>query len=329
MASYQPSKLIIGLIFVLAIAGCRDSQHSSVRTNPIELDQNLRNWHRNKLQLTSRQTTQLIVETRMFLDSPSAENRRQWQAALISAHESYLGSTIIFAQNNGAHQRIDSWPIQPGFVDSLIGYPESGIVNDSTLKISSATLQQQHLITDDDEIALGFHLLEYYAFERRIESFSGVAVNADRRRRLILLVADLLLLDLLAFQKSIELAAPDDAASRPSSSADLLIRLASRSQLIFSECNRMGEHGVYSRRSPQNIGTQLMAIKDILNEPVGFNHILIELDADKAKIFNKTLDEAIRLIPANGAMNEADSSRLLLLVSAVSHQLEDLALGNL
>ena len=91
----------------------------------------------------------------------------------------------------------------------------------------------------------------------------------------------------------------------------------------------MGEHGVYSRRSPQNIGTQLMAIKDILNEPVGFNHILIELDADKAKIFNKTLDEAIRLIPANGAMNEADSSRLLLLVSAVSHQLEDLALGNL
>jgi len=325
VASHQPAKLVIGLILMLAITGCRDSQRHEIRISPIDLEENLRHWHRNKLRSTSRQTTQLIVETRLFFDDPNPENRRQWQAALIGAHESYLGSTIIFAQNNGAHQRIDSWPIQPGFVDSLVGYPESGIINDSTLKISSATLQQQHLITDDGEIALGFHLLEYYAFERSIESFSGVVKNADRRRQLVLLVADLLLIDLLAFEKSVELAAPDDMASRPSTSADLLNRLAARSQLIFSECNRMGEHGVYSRRSSQNIGTQLTAIKEILNDPVGFNHILIELDAHKAKVFNETLDKAIRLIPATGAMNEADSSRLLLLVSAVSHQLEDLA----
>ena len=96
-----------------------------------------------------------------------------------------------FLPMNENFSKIEAWPISPGFVDSIENYPYSGIVNDSTIEITPDVLKAQHMITDPSEISLGFHVLEYYAFERTRDLNGTEEVN-KRRRSLISLVSELL-----------------------------------------------------------------------------------------------------------------------------------------
>ena len=193
------------------------------------------------------------------------------------------------------------------------------MVNDSTLDITSSSLTGQHQITDESEVALGFHVLEYYAFGREPDDFLEDANNYEKRRTLVQLGAELLLLDIILFSESWR----DQPAGEYSHSI-LISRILSRIQALFSEFNLLGEHSPYSERSSQNISAQLDAIAELLDEPVGLNHFLIELNADSARIFNETLHEARTLLPPQGRPDEIVSSRLVLLISSLSQQLEDL-----
>ena len=60
-----------------------------------------------------------------------------------------------------------------------------------------------------------------------------------------------------------------------------------------------------------------------MREAVGFSDYLIELDTDLTEVFHTSLLEAIELVSSPSELDEATSSRLLLLLSALSHQLED------
>jgi putative iron-regulated protein len=58
-------------------------------------------------------------------------------------------------------ERLDSWPIEPGYIDYLPGYPFSGIVNDLALELSSSSLLDQHGFSDPSYASLGYHPLEF------------------------------------------------------------------------------------------------------------------------------------------------------------------------
>ena len=60
-----------------------------------------------------------------------------------------------------------------------------------------------------------------------------------------------------------------------------------------------------------------------MREPVTFSNYLIGLDTGLAEVFHTSLLEAIELVSSPSELDEANSSRLLLLLSVLSHQLED------
>lgn len=106
-----------------------------------------------------------------FLSSPTDQNRQSMGAGWKNAHTAFLAiSTGTFTESSSEDAlkslayRLDAWPIQPGYIDSIEYYPTSGIVNDITVDLSTESLRQQHGFSDAEEIILGFHPLEYLIF---------------------------------------------------------------------------------------------------------------------------------------------------------------------
>lgn len=57
--------------------------------------------------------------------------------------------------------KLDSWPIEGGYIDYIPGYPFSGIVNDLALNIGEDDILLQHGFTDPTNASLGYHALEF------------------------------------------------------------------------------------------------------------------------------------------------------------------------
>lgn len=81
---------------------------------------------------------------------------------------------------------IHAHPIQPGYLDSIEGYPYSGIVNDISLSLSASELRRQHGLTDHSDVALGLHALEFLlwgqAGERPVADFTHQESAEDPKR---------------------------------------------------------------------------------------------------------------------------------------------------
>lgn len=324
MACHQSSRLrtigfsSLAVLGSLLFSGCAERLETDTPAqDPIHLEIAITSWQQGRAAAMVRAMEQLGEATRLFLGAPTIENRLVWRSAWISAHDNFLGASILYSPDN--FRRIDAWPMETGFLDSLHDYPGSGIVSDDTLEITPISLEEQHQITDESEVALGFHVLEYYAFERNIEDFGNDAPNYQKRRLLVQHVSELLLADIASFSRSQE---TEPEANRNSYSL-LLLKIQRRLQLVFSEFNFLGEHSSHSNWSSQNVGTQLGAIAELLDDPVGLNHFLVELNPESAQTFNETFLEAQSLLPAMGEPDEGTSSRLVLLIASLSQQLGD------
>ncbi|KAF0811160.1 imelysin [Alcanivorax sp. S71-1-4] len=60
--------------------------------------------------------------------------------------------------------RADIWPILPGYVDAVPGWPESGLVYDVTLTLNTDTLIAQQDMTDPAEVSVGLQVLHLLLF---------------------------------------------------------------------------------------------------------------------------------------------------------------------
>ncbi len=122
---------------------------------------------------TSQEVGSLNEAVTLFLSEPTEQNRSALGEAWKSSHSALLrlGAETLSDENatdsSGALlYRLDAWPIQPGYIDSIENYPNSGIVNDITVTLSVDSLRQQHGFSDVEEIILGFHPLEYLIFAK-------------------------------------------------------------------------------------------------------------------------------------------------------------------
>lgn len=121
----------------------------------------------------------------------------------------------LFGDLDRVRFAIDAHPLQPGYLDAIQGYPYSGIVNDITLNVTARTLRDQHGLTDDSDVVLGLHALEFLLWgekgERPVEDFIHQSEPRDeqlsseltegqlpnnRRRELLRLISQLLQDDL-------------------------------------------------------------------------------------------------------------------------------------
>lgn len=106
--------------------------------------------------------------------------------------------------------RIHASPIEPGYIDAIDGYPNSGLINDLSVIIDSGNLYQQHQRFDLNEVAVGLHALEFMLWQRsagdyskaikpspeqRAEGLGEADMPSWRRRQYLKVLADALIQD--------------------------------------------------------------------------------------------------------------------------------------
>lgn len=159
-----------------------------------------------------KQVTQLQTAVDAFLAAPSAATQDAAKKAWLAAREVY-GQTEAFRfyggpidNDKGPEGRMNAWPMDESFVDSVKGKPNAGLVNNKKFVINRKNLIAQNERGGEENIATGWHAIEFFLWgqdqsatgpgERSFEDFvDGKAPNADRRRLYMKTVMDLLVDD--------------------------------------------------------------------------------------------------------------------------------------
>ena len=167
--------------------------------------------------LSTAQTLQTAVNA--FLASPSVATLETAQKAWRAAREPY-GQTEAFRfyggpidSDKGPEGRMNAWPMDESFVDSVKGKPNAGLINNKKFVINRKNLIAQNERGGEENIATGWHAIEFFLWgqdlsdtgpgERNFEDFvDGKAPNADRRRLYLKTVMDLLVDDVAGLVKA-------------------------------------------------------------------------------------------------------------------------------
>ncbi|XOV86088.1 MAG: imelysin family protein [Pseudomonadota bacterium] len=267
-----------------------------------------------------------------FLAAPDAENRLLLQTAWREAHLAFASLRVLppFGADVELLFEVDAWPMEPGFLDSLDGYPESGIVNDPTLTIDAATIAGQHGITDPGEVSLGYHPLEYYAFVRPVTDFVSNPGGDDpeldetvmRRRQLFSLVTEALT-DRIA-----NLAIPGNAGrEEPTTLLETILRTTRMAaQEGFQQAALIVDadrgHAEFSQTSRETLAAQVQTLRVLLAPETPLAGVLQDLSPSTAADLQETLARAEQALTEENPA-EQELARLPLMMSAISHQLEE------
>ncbi|MFT7244064.1 MAG: putative iron-regulated protein [Candidatus Azotimanducaceae bacterium] len=270
--------------------------------------------------------------TSAFLAQPDEQTLLDVQTSWRSAHLAYASAQFGFlALDDNLRQliyRIDAWPIQPGFIDDLPLYPTSGIINDETLSLNAATLISQHGITDEEEVALGFHSLEYLIFARPISDFASDSdsTGIQRRRAFLALATRQLVID--SDNLFLASAGQFDATNYPAALSVLKQVLTGNLQKLrvaFRESNLVtandAGHSIYSGTSLNTLQAEIESLDQFMVGHVPMEPILLAIDANAYSNFRATLAELRQLLRDSGE-DEVSRANLPLFLSALIHELE-------
>lgn len=161
----------------------------------------------------------LQASIRAFTTQPSVKTLDAARQSWLAAREFY-GQTEAFRfyggpidDENGPEGRINAWPMDESFVDSVQGRPNGGLINNREFPINKKNLATQNERGGEENIATGWHAIEFFLWgqdlsedgpgNRNFEDFvDGKAPNADRRRQYLTVVTELLVDDLSALAQA-------------------------------------------------------------------------------------------------------------------------------
>jgi putative iron-regulated protein len=161
--------------------------------------------------LTSARTLQSGVSA--FVAAPSADTLQSARRAWLAARDVY-GQTEAFRfyggpvdDAKGPEGRINAWPMDESFVDAVAGKPKGGLIGNRKFAITKASLSAQNERGGEENIATGWHAIEFLLWgqdlsetgpgQRSADDFiDGKAPNADRRRQYLTVATALLVDDL-------------------------------------------------------------------------------------------------------------------------------------
>ncbi|HKX96144.1 MAG TPA: imelysin family protein, partial [Methylibium sp.] len=167
--------------------------------------------------LASARTLQRAVQA--FVARPDDAGLQAARSAWRAAREVY-GQTEAYRfyggpidDARGPEGRLNAWSMDESFVDAVQGRPDAGLVNDRRVRIARRTLVAQNERGGEENIATGWHAIEFLLWgqdlsddgpgARRADDFvDGRAPNADRRRQYLRVVADLLVDDLASLVRA-------------------------------------------------------------------------------------------------------------------------------
>lgn len=245
----HPAAIALLAIMPLLL-GCSEEQSSSPQTNENieqsppssferlnpELHSSVKEIALDYLEQISDDFTQVSIAIEQlqsaihsFIAEATSENlsltRQAWLVAhgayeLTTLHRNFASQVLSDAQDLELLQlqyQIDHWPIIPGYIDYVQGYPDSGIVHDINVVLDRETLREQHGAFDVSEVALGFHVMEFLLWgydtdsgtrpsddytavmelsqEQAESGYSLDQLSNNRRRLLLTVIADTLLED--------------------------------------------------------------------------------------------------------------------------------------
>lgn len=174
----------------------------------------------------------LLTLGKQFLDNVNAENLELVRTQWTGCQETYQASRALVgftADHQSAlealHQNLGNKLEMPGYIDSVKGYPFSGIVNDSSLPLEAESLREQHGLTDKSDVSIGLDVIAFLLWgeqrynaelpARSHDSFLQVSQWEDsrtdlpvsehpnnRRRKLLQLTLQLALEDAQALQST-------------------------------------------------------------------------------------------------------------------------------
>jgi putative iron-regulated protein len=166
--------------------------------------------------LAGAQDLQRAVQA--FTTTPSAETLAAARQAWLEAREWYLQteSYRFYAgpiDNDGPEGRLNAWPIDESYIDSVKGKPKAGLVNNRKAPITKASLSRANERGGEENISTGWHAIEFLLWgqdlsetgpgDRSADDYvDGKAPNADRRRQYLNTAAELLVDDLGSLVKA-------------------------------------------------------------------------------------------------------------------------------
>lgn len=148
-----------------------------------------------------------------FAAEPSGARLMSARRAWLTARESY-GQTEAFRfyggpidGEDGPEGQLNSWPLDESYIDGEHDQPDAGLINDHSFAITKENLAAQNERGGEENISTGWHAIEFLLWgrdfnddgpgNRGFEDFvDGHAPNADRRRRYLEVVTELLIDDL-------------------------------------------------------------------------------------------------------------------------------------
>ncbi|WP_225784034.1 imelysin family protein [Xenophilus sp. Marseille-Q4582] len=162
---------------------------------------------------------ELQAAVRAFTASPSQAGLQAARQAWLAARESY-GQTEAFRfyggpidDDNGPEGRLNAWPMDESYVDSVKGDEKAGLINDRQVAITKKNLSALNERDGEENIATGWHAIEFMLWgqdlsetgpgNRSFEDFvDGKRANADRRRQYLQVVTELLVDDLRSLTRA-------------------------------------------------------------------------------------------------------------------------------
>ena len=258
-------------------------------------------------------------------DQTNIENLNLSKQAWLNAHSAYELTTLhrYYATQLMGEQdslalmqlqyQINHWPIVPGYIDYVDGYPDSGIVHDINVNLDADSLREQHGSFDVSEVTLGFHAIEFLLWGYDADSVARPATDFDavleltpkeiesgytleqlsnnRRRLFLTVVADTLVKDSLALQ-SLWLAEKPSISQRIESisGTELIVILAdSMSAMLTQELLQRSLYPMlngdfvesvqspYSRSTQNAVSSQLSGLERLLLERQTENGTTLDL----------------------------------------------------
>jgi hypothetical protein len=129
--------------------------------------------------------------TEKFILAPDESNYQALVSAWQTAHQKYRISQTSQAFSNERpsfddelnsitplhtlDSRLDSFPLLPGYLDQVDGYPTSGLIY-SEVELSIDVLSSEHQFSDPAYVTLGFH-----AFDTILQGDKGIAIKPWQR----------------------------------------------------------------------------------------------------------------------------------------------------
>ena len=242
--------------------------------------------------LASAKNLQTAVHA--FTAAPSVETLATARKTWLAAREFY-GQTEAFRfyggpidDDNGPEGRLNAWPMDESFLDSVQGKQGTGLVNNRKFVINKKNLSAQNERGGEENIATGWHAIEFFLWgqdlletgpgDRNFEDFvDGKAPNADLRRQYLNVVTDLLIDDLSTLVKAW---APDSKTNYRAkfvkggqeSVRKMLVGLGSlsrgelageRLEVALNSQDQEDEHSCFSDNTHRDAVTNAMGIQNV------------------------------------------------------------------